>query len=77
MPGMSGIAFHDILVERWPDLAECLIFVTGGVFTPEFEDRLAASPNAVLRKPVEPAEFFAAIDEVVAKRLGIERTSNT
>ncbi len=68
MPGMSGIVFHEELSKRWPNLADALIFVTGGVFTPEAEMRLQSGPNPVLRKPVEPSDLVDTVDSVLLRR---------
>lgn len=68
MPRMTGLEFYKLLCERWPDLRNAVVFVTGGVFSVEAETALGSCPNPVLKKPVQPPALVAAVDRVLAKR---------
>jgi CheY-like chemotaxis protein len=54
MPEMSGMDFYDEVSRRFPAYLECLIFVTGGAFTPAGREFLERVPSAYIRKPFEP-----------------------
>jgi signal transduction histidine kinase/BarA-like signal transduction histidine kinase len=51
MPNMSGMDFFEHLSTRAPKLAERIVFLTGGAFSPRSEQFLRASRNACLAKP--------------------------
>jgi signal transduction histidine kinase len=53
MPEMTGMDVHEALRETDPDLAERIIFMTGGTFTRRARDFLASVPNPALDKPFE------------------------
>ena len=62
MPGLSGQAVYEQLVEIEPDVHDRVIFVTGGAFTPsarEFADRMG---ERVVKKPIEVADLIALVD---------------
>jgi DNA-binding NarL/FixJ family response regulator len=74
MPGMSGIAFHEVLAERWPHLAPAVVFITGGVFSPEVEEAMRGGANPVMRKPLDPGELLDTVSSVVARRVCVARS---
>jgi signal transduction histidine kinase len=61
MSGMSGIDLHAWLLRRRSRLANSLVFITGGVFTPRVREYLARMPNACLDKPFNRAELKALV----------------
>jgi|GEM_PF-1545268 len=66
MPDISGIElFRTIECER-PELATRVIFITGGAFSAEAREFLAATKNTVLEKPLEPADLRSAVAELIA-----------
>ena len=70
MPGRSGIDLYEEVQQRWPDLSDSIVFITGGVFNPETEGLLLKSANPVLRKPVEPDLLMSTVQSVVERRVG-------
>lgn len=52
MPDLSGMELYAALAQRRPELAQRMIFMTGGAFTPEARSFLAQVPNHRLEKPV-------------------------
>lgn len=65
MPAMSGMAFYDELARRFPDLAERVIFVSGGSFTLEsraFFDRVA---NTRIGKPFDLRTLREAVERLI------------
>jgi hypothetical protein len=50
---------HGWLVERCPDLADKMIFVTGGAFTPKAKEFLNRVGNPRLEKPFDPRSLRA------------------
>ncbi len=57
MPEVSGVDLHAWLSEENPDLANQLIFVTGGAFTPRTREYLNHVDNARLEKPFDVIEL--------------------
>jgi two-component system cell cycle sensor histidine kinase/response regulator CckA len=51
MPGISGMEFYDTLVREHPQLAERVVFMSGGAFTASARAFLDRVPNERLEKP--------------------------
>jgi CheY-like chemotaxis protein len=73
MPQMSGMALYDELARQRPHVAERMVFMTGGAFTPDAHAFLQRVPNARLEKP------FACDDirELVRKLAGRSDSRNS
>jgi CheY-like chemotaxis protein len=70
MPCMSGPELHEQLQKEFPQQAECMVFLTGGVFTPRMATFLESIPsNRRVSKPF-PLDL---LHELVQKRLGSKR----
>lgn len=54
MPQMSGMEFYDEVTRRFPHVAERMVFVSGGAFTPSANAFLDRVPNERLDKPFDP-----------------------
>ncbi|MFO0681823.1 MAG: PAS domain S-box protein [Sandaracinus sp.] len=65
MPEPTGMQIHAALRESRPSLAERMVLVTGGAFTPEARDFLDRVPNARIEKPFGARELRALVDELV------------
>ncbi|CAN5557037.1 hypothetical protein BH09MYX1_BH09MYX1_10870 [soil metagenome] len=57
MPAMSGMAFSDALVRRFPNAARRVVFVSGGAFTSTAQAFLDRVPNECMDKPVDPKQL--------------------
>jgi CheY-like chemotaxis protein len=57
MPGMSGMQLFTEIQRSWPSLAERVVFMTGGAFTPETQAFLEEAPNERVLKPFDLAEL--------------------
>ncbi len=66
MPGMDGIALHDALAARHPELLSRLAFLTGGAFGERATAFLQAHPFPVLEKPLEPEPLWALVEAMTA-----------
>lgn len=53
MPGMSGMGFFEAVRDISPDLAQRIIFMTGGAFTAESHEFLNQHPDAWVEKPFD------------------------
>jgi two-component system cell cycle sensor histidine kinase/response regulator CckA len=71
MPGISGMDLHAWLSELNPHLAEQVIFVTGGAFTPRAREYLSRVDNIRLEKPFDVANF----KRIVHDRIRISRST--
>ncbi|MDF2694119.1 MAG: Sensory box histidine kinase/response regulator [Labilithrix sp.] len=61
MPGMTGMDLHAELSKVAPELAERMVFLTGGVFTARAQDFLDRVPNLRLEKPFKAVSFRALL----------------
>lgn len=66
MPQMTGMDFHAALEKEDPRLADQVVFLTGGAFTPAARAFLDRVPNTRLNKPFASSELKELIDERVA-----------
>ncbi len=63
MPGMSGMEFYDTVARERPRIAERMVFMSGGAFTPTARAFLARVPNERIEKPFN----LSAVRELVQK----------
>jgi len=62
MPDMSGAELYQAVKQRWPDLAERFIFITGGAFSPEARRFLENADIACINKPFQLRELLELIE---------------
>jgi PAS domain S-box-containing protein len=67
MPNMTGIELFDRLEALAPQQATRVIFLTGGVFTPQTQARLEASGTAQLQKPVTAEELRECVAKLIVQ----------
>jgi CheY-like chemotaxis protein len=67
MPNMTGIELYDRLENLAPEQARRVIFLSGGVFTPQTQTRLESAGNFQLQKPVSAQELRACVAMLVAR----------
>ena len=65
MPNMTGVELFDRLEVVAPDQALRVIFLTGGVFTPQTQARLEAAGNPQLQKPISAQELRECVAKLV------------
>jgi PAS domain S-box-containing protein len=65
MPRMTGMQLYDELRRTSPDVAQRIVFITGGAFTPRAKSFLETVPNLVLDKPFEFKLLAAAINDLL------------
>jgi CheY-like chemotaxis protein len=66
MPEMTGMDVYARLRERAPELAQRLIFISGGAYTQATNDFVRTVSNRVLEKPVRPDELLNTIARALA-----------
>ncbi len=67
MPGISGMDVHVWLGKHWPHLAERLIFITGGAFTPQTNMYLKSIDTLCIEKPFESAELIKIVSDRISR----------
>ncbi|MFC1641165.1 PAS domain S-box protein [Myxococcota bacterium] len=67
MPRVSGVQFHEWLVQTYPVLARLVVFVTGGAFTPQVREYLEAVGNSCLEKPVAVGTLRTIVREHIRR----------
>ena len=65
MPGMSGMELHQWLENINPALADQVVFVTGGAFTPSAAKYLQEVGNLQVEKPLVTTSFRKLVGELV------------
>lgn len=65
MPRMSGMELHAWLREQDAGLADKVVFMTGGAFTPGSSDYLAKAKNARVEKPFDVDGFPRMVEQLV------------
>jgi signal transduction histidine kinase len=68
MPEMSGMEFHARLSETAPEIADRVLFLTGGAFSTRAAQFLDSVKNTRLDKPFDPAVLRKAVAKAIAKR---------
>jgi signal transduction histidine kinase/CheY-like chemotaxis protein len=71
MPDVSGMDLHEWLNARAPALAQRMVFVSGGAFTPRAKAYLSDLSNARIDKPFK----LAALRQIVADTFQASRSS--
>jgi nitrogen-specific signal transduction histidine kinase/CheY-like chemotaxis protein len=67
MPEMSGIDLHRALTRSAPRLAERMVLMTGGAFTPAAQEFLSESHIPCVEKPFEADALLEALARAVAR----------
>ena len=65
MPEMTGMALHEWLAMRHPELAAKVVFLSGGAFTPKAAAYLAGVTNLRLDKPIDAADLQRLVNRMV------------
>ena len=60
---MGGMDLHADLVRAAPEQAGCMMFLTGGAFTPRARAFLKTIPNQRIEKPFDIQQLRALIDQ--------------
>jgi len=66
MPEVTGMDLHDWLAARDPGLAERMVFMTGGVFTPRAGAFLQEVDNPRLEKPFDRNELKQLVQDLLS-----------
>ncbi|TCT09276.1 PAS domain S-box-containing protein [Tepidamorphus gemmatus] len=65
MPDLDGPAMFAALVQRRPELAERVAFVTGDTLSPRIREFLAAAGRPCIEKPLTPREVRATVRRLI------------
>jgi signal transduction histidine kinase/ActR/RegA family two-component response regulator len=66
MPDISGADLYMQASDRWPDLRNRFLFITGGAVTPKAQELLQHPETRCLHKPVQSDELQAMVEAIVA-----------
>jgi len=66
MPDISGADLYVQASDRWPDLRNRFLFITGGAVTPKAQELLQHPDTRFLHKPVQSDELQAMVEAIVA-----------
>jgi PAS domain S-box-containing protein len=69
MPRMNGVQLHDEVARFSPELADRMLFITGGAFTPAARDFLEGRQNRILEKPFDARSLMRAVQERLLSRV--------
>ena len=65
MPAMTGMDFHGLVAQFAPEVADQIVFMSGGVFSHAAREFLDRVPNTLVEKPFDPAALHLLIEERV------------
>jgi signal transduction histidine kinase len=65
MPEMTGMELHELVAAEWPALAQRMLFITGGAFTPTAQEFLQNVSNERLEKPFDAKELRDLVTRLV------------
>ena len=63
MPEINGLEFYERVKQEHPHLTNRMLFMSGGVFVPEMQERVADSGVQVLPKPFNPQALAEALEQ--------------
>jgi len=66
MPAVSGMDLHKWLVDKNPELAKNVLFITGGAFTPKTREYLAQIDNLRVEKPFDSKDLQHMVNELIS-----------
>jgi CheY-like chemotaxis protein len=66
MPDATGLELYQILQQKWPELANRVVFVTGGLLSSKLRRELSRLPNRCLDKPVDEATLKAVVSQAAS-----------
>jgi len=66
MPEMSGSELYETVRQRWPELAQRFIFITGGACSQEARRFLESPGLAFIHKPFQVGELLELIESHAA-----------
>jgi PAS domain S-box-containing protein len=67
MPEMSGIDLHEELARVDPRLAQRMVFLTGGAFTPRAREFLSQTKNPCVEKPFVPRDLQELVRSLLSE----------
>jgi signal transduction histidine kinase len=67
MPQMTGMELHGEISRKLPKMADRMVFLTGGAFTPAARNFLDSVSNQRLEKPFSPQNLRAIVRALVAQ----------
>ena len=67
MPALDGLALYRELEQKWPDLLQRIIFVTGTIDQPEYRSFLKETGVPILGKPFDLDELRELAERDLAK----------
>ncbi len=70
MPGMSGIDFFEAVQREFEPLSRRIVFLTGGLFSPETSKFIASTNAPRITKPFEPEALRDTIEGIFEKTNG-------
>ena len=65
MPGLDGMNLYRVLLERKPEAARRMLFMTGDVIKDSFQNFLKQNARTCLPKPFALREFHAAVAGII------------
>ncbi len=67
MPEMSGIDLHEALARMAPSIAQRMVFLTGGAFTPRAREFLSQIKNPCVEKPFVPRDLQELVRSLLSE----------
>ncbi len=68
MPNMSGVDLYEEISRRYPGFQECIVFMTGGAFTPRAAQFLSRVNNPRIEKPFDMKSLRRLVRDMATQR---------
>lgn len=65
MPDLTGLELYEALLKQAPELAQRIMFLTGGAVSARFADFLASVPNPRMQKPFDAGALQQQVDDLI------------
>jgi signal transduction histidine kinase len=65
MPNMTGMECYEALLRQHPDLAQRMVFMSGGIITASADDFLRSVPNLLIEKPFTPKRLLETVQQLL------------
>ena len=66
MPDLDGVDVHEAIISKRPELADKVIYTSGGAYTPRTAAFVAKNDIMFLEKPIHPQQLLSLLERVLA-----------
>ena len=76
MPRMNGIEFYREIEERFPGMADRILFMTGEILSPSIQEFLQEQHVSIIAKPFDLSALYQGVHDALERSSGEERSTS-